>query len=118
VSFDEAIIFAEVKELLDGLVAVDLNLVVEVEMAEEFLDFDDGLRGFGLFLESKKFINGHVEMNGLVHVKISFGFVNLVVYRDVAALKLLVDLKIEEFLSVVVRVDQQGLELRHVDKNG
>jgi hypothetical protein len=44
-------------------------------------------------------------MNGLVHVKISFGFVDLIVDRDVAALKLLVNLKIKEFLSVVVRVD-------------
>lgn len=46
VIFDEAVVFAEVDKVLEGFEGVDLNGGVEVEVAEEAMDLDDGLGGF------------------------------------------------------------------------
>jgi hypothetical protein len=34
-------------------VTVDLDLVIEMKVAEELFDLDDGLRGLGLLLKSE-----------------------------------------------------------------
>lgn len=61
-------------------------------MTEELLDLDDGLGGLGLLLEGKEFGDGLVEVEGLVHVEVSFSFLDLFVDGDVVAFKLLIDL--------------------------
>lgn len=82
-------------KLVDGLVAVHLDGILEMEMAEELFDFDDGLRGLGLFLESDEFVDGFIEMKVLVHVEIPFGLIDFPVYGDVTALKLLIHFQIK-----------------------
>ncbi len=47
VIFDKAVVFAEVDKVLKGFEGVDLDWGVEVEVAEEAMDLDDGLWGFG-----------------------------------------------------------------------
>ena len=61
-------------------------------MTEEPLYLDDGLGGLGLLLEGKEFGDGLVEVEGLVHVEVSFGLFDLFVDGDVVAFKLLIDL--------------------------
>lgn len=84
---------------------VHLNGVLKMKEGEELFDFDDGLRGLGLFLKCNEFVDGFIEVKGLIHVEIPFGFFDLSIDRDVFALKFLVYFEVKELFSVVVRVD-------------